>query len=470
MRYGQPGEEIPAKDIRPKDSMSDTHPLRVFLSMAEILEIEMIRILKDDSGRERSYYFTLFQMQEGVTKERLAALNEFSDILAGSSIRIDRQAAVVSYTKSEAGNESLNLRVYITETPVRSWESGTLVLDVKKNFSADLLVLSESPHVTYAAYENGALWEFAKGIKKGGGEKQKSHPCTMKDIFYYQDNRNILRKVFFALMCAWGKANPIWKDLAKDFWEGCCYSSIPISLIWESHSKRELIEKRYHHSLKRYNKISIGDAIVLERARRVCKEEEIQKLYDVHFPPYFIGREKKDMIRPLSWALIYQIGWKSDRVYIEDLLNMMLEQGDKIPLSMMSAAKVCEKHDAYAKKLMYRGVPAVKIPKGSRFRRLKMPDDCVHITSRKALIEEACVQKNCVASYADEINRDESSIWSMRKESGERYTIEVIIWKGEYQIRQMYGPCNELCPVKDRIRVQDMLDRQQPGVRRNENS
>lgn len=112
----------------------------------------------------------------------------------------------------------------------------------------------------------------------------------------------------------------------------------------------------------------------------------------------------------------------------------------------------------------------MSIPKDSRFKKLKLPPDCVRLKTRSQFVEEGNFQDNCVASYIDNVNYDISSIWSMRKENGERYTIEICIRRsknmpnGYFYIEQMFGWGNSDCPVEEIARVHDAISSQKPYV------
>lgn len=77
--------------------------------------------------------------------------------------------------------------------------------------------------------------------------------------------------------------------------------------------------------------------------------------------------------------------------------------------------------------------------KNSRFKGLRLPENCIRLKSRKMFAEESSFQNNCVAGYIDNVNQDLYSIWSMRKEDGSRNTIEIVIRRGRFCIVQMLG-------------------------------
>ncbi|APU87368.1 putative Cpp50 domain protein (plasmid) [Clostridium botulinum] len=58
------------------------------------------------------------------------------------------------------------------------------------------------------------------------------------------------------------------------------------------------------------------------------------------------------------------------------------------------------------------------------FLKLKLPKEYKLIKTKKSLIEEAVLNRNCVASYDDKINKGKSVIYT-RIYKNKRYTIEI---------------------------------------------
>ena len=204
----------------------------------------------------------------------------------------------------------------------------------------------------------------------------------MKDFFYYQDPSNLEYEVFYALFMAWGEEYPIWKDLAEDFKNGTAYSSIPLDLIFSCHNRMELIEKRYGISFKRNNKENIGQGIFYARASRVVKEDELQKLFGFQILPYYIGREKADVIIPLSRYIINDIEKNGDvredgteairdSWIVQDAIKMSIDMRKKISLTFKSLNSVRKWHDELAIKHRQKGLATVKMPQWSKFKDLK---------------------------------------------------------------------------------------------------
>lgn len=130
-------------------------------------------------------------------------------------------------------------------------------------------------------------------------------------------------------------------------------------------------------------------------------------------------------------------------ITIQDYVDMSEMLHRKISIMFTSERKVNDAHDDLAKELTAKNTPRVKVPKNSKFNRLAklLPDNMEWIKSKKRLVQEGSEMHNCVASYANEINKDLCAIYSFMY-NNKRYTIEFVTYKNRYSIKQLYGVCN----------------------------
>lgn len=446
------------------------HPLTLFIKMAKVLGAKEAYI--DTNYDSLVYSFDVFKTK--ATQEFIDALNFVRTISRRiEHVECNTRLIEVSYICSKKNNECIRLRSFDLEYIYETYENDKYQYQMP---SPDNFVGRNSPKREIHIYDNGIAWNYTK---KPGQRKAKGFPCSMKDFFYYQDHSNLEHEVFYALFMAWGSEYPIWKDLAEDFKNGTAYSSIPLDLIFSCHNRMELIEKRYGISFKRNNKENIGQGIFYARASRVVKEDELQKLFGFQILPYYIGREKADLIIPLSRYIIDHIikngdvketGTETirDSWLVQDAIKMAIDMRRKISLTFNSWNGVRKWHNDLAVKHRCKGLATVKIPKESKFKNLKLPDNCVRLKTRKMFVEEGGFQHNCVTSYINDVNRDRCSIWSMRKEDGTRNTIEIVIKRNmktkeyEFDIAQMRGFANKNAPREDIELIKKCLEGQVP--------
>lgn len=184
-------------------------------------------------------------------------------------------------------------------------------------------------------------------------------------------------------------------------------------------------------------------------ANKYMSFEEFMKTYCVHAKRIYIDPEIKRVDsrryvvkRFLSEIIQKRVGADGDAV-IYDYVHMSEMLHRKISVMFTSEKKVNDAHDDLVKELTAKNTPRVKVPKNSKFNRLAklLPDDMEWIKSKKRLVQEGNEMHNCVACYADDINKDSCAIYSFMY-NNKRYTIEFVTYKNRYSIKQLYGVCN----------------------------
>lgn len=304
-------------------------------------------------------------------------------------------------------------------------------------------------------------------------------PSTLKDLF--QVSTITAKCLMVVLMELFEQGNLLWRDLKEDFLANSAYAAIPVGLVWETRSRSELLEAHYGSSMKRNNKETIGHGIFLHYAQRLVEPNEFQKLFGWDPGHLYFGRTKMGLVEPLAAYIYHNCPNVTTPVrlahgqtatvnmsLVQDAVRQTLQLRRKVPLTFRSSTGIYEWHQEVSRILRQRDLSTVQIPKNSRFRKLKLPDNCVRLTTRKQFVEEGDFQDNCVTSYIDYVNQDACSIWSMRKEDGTRNTIEIRIRtsknnpRGYFYIQQMFGWGNTDCDDEDYELVSDYLHRQMP--------
>lgn len=184
-------------------------------------------------------------------------------------------------------------------------------------------------------------------------------------------------------------------------------------------------------------------------ANKYMSFEEFMKTYCVHAKRIYIDPEIKRVDsrryvvkRFLSEIIQKRVGADIDPI-IYDYIDMSEMLHRKISIMFTSERKVNDAHDDLVKELTAKNTPRVKVPKNSKFNRLAklLPDDMEWIKSKKRLVQEGNEMHNCVACYADDINKDSCAIYSFVY-NNKRYTVEFVAYKNRYSIKQLYGVCN----------------------------
>lgn len=321
---------------------------------------------------------------------------------------------------------------------------------------------------------------FCTGKKNKKDEQWSIVPATLSDLFYsYNEGHSFAVKT---IMSALALSNPIWKDIRADYMAGSAYAAIPVKEICEARTKGELLANHYGVSLKRFNKDSIGQGIFLCKASKFVNQNELQKLFGFDPGLVLFDKHNQGLIASLSKYIMETTPGIEKPVHlargrttkisagtVRDGIKMAHKLRRKIPLTFRSASGVYQWHNDLAVIIRNKRLPTVTIPKNSIFKGLKMPPNCIRLKNRKMFYEEGSFQNNCVATYIEEVNDDECSIWSMRKEDGTRNTIEIRCRSsksmpyGYYYIAQMLGYDNSNCPEEDYEAVKRCIEVQAPN-------
>lgn len=414
---------------------------------------------------ENNQGFRFFIKKNEATADFVKAANYIAEINSAKTIPYCTQEAEILYVKN-ATNESLIIKTI---------SYSELFYDNIKGFQSNNTKNAER-RIEYHIYDDAIAWNYSRHNGTG-------FPCSMKDFFYYQNKENIEYDIFKCLFNSWSKKYIIWKDLQKDFEQGTAYGSIPLEIINSCKCRRELIDKYYQSGQKRNNKENIGNGIFYSKLKSIVEPKEIQKLYGYNCPPCFIDRQKKSLSYPLSFILynkyketflsmycsINNQTFTLTRQFIQDSINMSIELRRKIPLTFNSVKSLKNWHDYLVILQKNKEYPIMNIPKNSIFKTLKLPSNCIRLTTRKQMVEEGLYQNNCVASYISSVNCDICSIWSMRNSDGSRNTIEICVRKsknqptGYFYINQMLGFNNTNVSKKDWDCVKQAIDKCKPN-------
>lgn len=275
----------------------------------------------------------------------------------------------------------------------------------------------------------------------------------------------------------------IYKDVKRILESPDVYAPIGLQELEGKHSMQEVCKEKYKRDIPiDWNKgdVSINyltykaftlvkkedQGILLNFCRNMRGEDDIKAFYDFMSQnkkdfPFTRSKRKDESIPFLAYLLFKRVDPKSFWIDEDghtvsehdafitffDYINMSKCLRKKISLSFNSATKVKNAHDDVLVDYMLKTkkVPIIKIPKKSRFLRLRkmLPEEFEWITTRKRIIEEGYNMRHCVASYADYVNNDYCAIYSfVYQRTQKRYTIEFHENNGIYYISQMQSKCD----------------------------
>lgn len=274
------------------------------LEMFRYLKEHLIQLAKDKNDKIFESDVTL-QITRSLNKDVWNCEEEVKQLLSKTESRSVMISCIIDHVIINYSQNAQSLYIGFFIADKIAYEYGieykldTFIKSEKRirgfSFSKEGILYGHStPHIKPKEFKPLPMNFVAKGTKHW--------PCTMKDLFSVHTYSGLFESVVYFIMLFFGETNPLWKDLAKDYTEQSAYSAIPLSVINESHSRRELIAKYYGEdkAFKRNNKEPIGYGIFLARVSRIVKPEELQKLFGFNPEYIFIGRAKNDLVKPLA--------------------------------------------------------------------------------------------------------------------------------------------------------------------------
>lgn len=438
------------------------------LEMFRYLKEHLIQLAKDKNDKIFESDVTL-QITRSLNKDVWNCEEEVKQLLSKTESRSVMISCIIDHVIINYSQNAQSLYIGFFIADKIAYEYGieykldTFIKSEKRirgfSFSKEGILYGHStPHIKPKEFKPLPMNFVAKGTKHW--------PCTMKDLFSVHTYSGLFESVVYFIMLFFGETNPLWKDLAKDYTEQSAYSAIPLSVINESHSRRELIAKYYGEdkAFKRNNKEPIGYGIFLARVSRIVKPEELQKLFGFNPGCISIGRAKNDLVKPLVQYICEATPNNNMRdsfvqCLVEDAVVMNINKRQLVPISFKTTDEVLKWHDDMTPFGSYTTAERMRIKKDSKFKNLKLPKDCTKLTTTKQMVMEGDFQHNCVATYINKVNADECSIWSQRKPDGTRNTIEIKIKQGKYYIAQMRAFANQAPLQEDLDEIQKAIDK-----------
>lgn len=316
--------------------------------------------------------------------------------------------------------------------------------------------------------------------------KGKLYPAPLRDVYTYSKKR-VLKNVFDIIFLTTDSL--FLKDLHRDM-KDVCLIPIVYNEAVTYHNRAELIKCRYKTARKipiDWNKINLNLSYMIIASLNSVKDEKSRNILlnqreaslIIKVSAYqkkegkvndFLGNIILGRIYPeldMSYMTPEQVDTNG---IVSDYISMCRQHKIGINLNVKTVAQIRNKHDEAALLRYEQDTGMVKIPKDSVFNPLRkiLPKEFEWIKSRKRLIQETCLQKHCVWSYADKITKDKCAIYSFADTTGKygddgiprRYTVEFgKNEKGYYTITQVQGRLNRENTVKMRDYIQEILNK-----------
>jgi len=257
--------------------------------------------------------------------------------------------------------------------------------------------------------------------------REKWIPANLKT---FGNTAPIVRDMFFEYMA---KNNLIWKD----FMPYSRFPSIPFELMADSHTLKDLFDKKFKTDLpKTVNKKPPAAVYAACCAMKYVDENQRGILFSSAFEDKNVYGTQKEIAKRFILGVICErlkIA-ESDNNIIRDYVNMALIGKEKVNLKLGKKGYK-RLHDEFAKKFRVKGGKKLKIP-DTPLAQLELPEDFFRITTKQELEYEAAHNSNCVWSYASDIESGKCLIYILDY-NDEHCTIEIGYFRKKYVVRQL---------------------------------
>lgn len=285
--------------------------------------------------------------------------------------------------------------------------------------------------------------EFMTAFHTAG--KTRYRPSTLRDLYQSisissddEDDKNAMSVIDY--LCNRYQTY-LFRDLYEDFlaWK-CLLLPITIADAANYHNRKELFQKHYKMPVAGdWNRKNANLSYLILKLHRRLSANGLARAMQCSNAPvelYSIGRSRFR----LAWILYSAL--YSIRIH-PTLGDAIREEYDAKQIHLLPEAQTIRAHNAHHYAAVQKEIPEVTIHRDTKFQRLidEMPSEFELIRTKERICEEAAIQHNCVATYADSISHDHCMIYSVLYQD-ERHTIEIIRNGGFYSVRQCFRSCN----------------------------
>ena len=299
--------------------------------------------------------------------------------------------------------------------------------------------------------------------------KGKWRPTHIETLLYYLSVYPLGDEILDAIMTIPAiKESYVFKDLISDYKAS---KELKISfppLIWNKcigYKNRNHLMKSYYKNTEgiNFNKLGISAGYTYMKTKPYVRDscqDFLRNLFTTKAIvgyTYTIGRKRSNVARKVleKYFIDKFSAYRANNDVeqeVADYVSACLDNKVKINMKYQSLRKMSQKTTDIILGVANKKTSKIIIPKNSDFKPLVDALDnsrFEYIKTRNRIIAEGELMSHCVASYADEVNRDHSAIFHLTY-NDIPYTVEfckeVEKGKGSYYINQIQGKCNRGAP------------------------
>lgn len=348
---------------------------------------------------------------------------------------------------------------------------------IKLKWGSGILYFNEDSFKFYFEKDNNLSLNFFDKYKIYFCDAKKSYPLSLKTI----TNNSLFSHFFTYYFEQLYNENYLIKDIVNDYRLKGNYNGINLPIAFESlencFNKKQLLEYHLNSKLeKNVNKYPLAYFYYVFKLKKYLDEKDITKLLN-------LNNEKKEEILSyldsksnsketdrlkyflFKYCFINFEEFKETGIFI-DYFNFHKKLKRKINLNFKSIKGFFKKHDELFLEVMKKQRKTkMIIKKENPFLQLKLPKKYHMIDTYPKLLLEGNRNKNCVATYLNDINNERCIIYNA-VHNNKHFTLEILRTKNnEFYLKQIKGFVNSEAPNDLVYEINELLKKENKRLR-----
>lgn len=314
-------------------------------------------------------------------------------------------------------------------------------------------------------------------IKTIREQKVFRYEMRLNDLVKFSSEQNqALFKLFKNIFKENEHKSLILKDIISDMGKSIesINAPIPIGMLFDAFNKRMLLETKFNKNdfSKNTNKLSIYESYVHHFLKRKLNQEIFKKIENeirnvLIFSPqlarisfngkFFTLKFLEEFLKLRIFG--YNTIEREQLNIFNDYISMKKNIGEPFNLNIKSFKRLQAEHDALIQLINKRRYERkeIKLKKNNPYLRFKCPEDISFLSTAEQIANEGEIQRNCVASYIDQVNAGNCGIFSLIKNK-KRYTIRLRYINKQFVLDEIKGYANAQPDQKIVHYVQSIID------------
>lgn len=298
-------------------------------------------------------------------------------------------------------------------------------------------------------------------IKTIREQKVFRYEMRLNDLVKFSSEQNqALFKLFKNIFKENEHKSLILKDIISDMGKSIesINAPIPIGMLFDVFNKRMLFETKFNKSdfSKNTNKLSIYENYVHHFLKRKLDQEVFKKIEnEIRNVLIFSPQLAKISFNGKFFTLKFLEEFLKLRIFgygtiereqlniFNDYISMKKNIGEPFNLNIKSFKRLQAEHDALIQLINKRRYEKkeIKLKKNNPYLHFKCPEDISFLSTVEQITNEGEIQRNCVASYIDQVNAGNCGIFSLIKDE-KRYTIRLRYINKQFVLDEIKGYAN----------------------------